>query len=997
MRKLLSLFAIIICLAILFYPKISNSYSTGSPGGKTGSPTDGVNCTQCHTAGSGTGATITTNIPSTGYVPGTTYTITATVAQTGINKFGFEITAEKNAGGTKTGTFFVTNSTQTKLINNNTAITHEAAGTSGTNNKSWSMDWQAPTSGTGAVTFYGSYIAANGNGQNTGDTYHPANLTFNESIPGCTNPLACNYNALATVDNGSCTYPAANADCSGACLAGFTSVNGSCICNKTVAQALVGFNPNPVYGPWIWSYDTLSLANTSNCDIRIRPEFDISNESLAIGSTDFDLKWYNPYISAWSDIFYTIAGNGHAVGIWGLNGDTTGIIINPGTTNEIIIRIRFNPIANYGSYSAIWQTNEVDNLGNFIQHLDLDSTSLDYVNCSIFEVDSSYSSNITCFNANDGSASVLSIQNGSGNYLYSWNNGYTTNTISNLNTGNYFCVVTDINWQQCSDTIEFSISEPNPITILIDSISNISTYGGNDGYIYISTTGGSGVLSTNWTNDNGFSSNNEDITSLSFGLYYLEITDNNSCTYLDTIELSQSSSLLWMNLDLAINTSCFDSCNGGLNITAYGGDSTYTYTWTGPNGFTSTNDDLTNLCDGAYIITIDDGITTLTDTLNIYQPQPITSNLSVDSIICHNGFAEAEINVWGGTQPLIYNWSNGGNSYITTVSSGTYSINVTDQNGCSINRFFSLTNPNPIINTTTSTNINCFGGSNGTATVTPSGGTAPYSYLWSNGQTTATATGLSAGTYTCTITDFNSCLDIASINVVEADEISSTTASIDASCYDDCDGSISVIATGGTPPFTYTWNNGQSTQTATGLCVGFYNVIITDDNNCLEINSAIVNEPNPLLINVNINGASLVATSGFVTYQWYTASGTLITGATSEIFNPSSMGEYYVVVTDGNCEETSYTINYTISGLSSLDQSIKIYPNPTNGLLTIEGTNANHNITVMTFIGNQLLKVENNSKEGSSTKLDLSTFAKGIYFIQIEQNNQIMNYRIVLQ
>ena len=166
--------------------------------------------------------------------------------------------------------------------------------------------------------------------------------------------------------------------------------------------------------------------------------------------------------------------------------------------NEIIIRIRFNPIANYGSYSAIWQTNEVDNLGNFIQHLDLDSTSLDYVNCSIFEVDSSYSSNITCFNANDGSASVLSIQNGSGNYLYSWNNGYTTNTISNLNTGNYFCVVTDINWQQCSDTIEFSISEPNPITILIDSISNISTYGGNDGYIYISTTGGSGVLSSKW-------------------------------------------------------------------------------------------------------------------------------------------------------------------------------------------------------------------------------------------------------------------------------------------------------------------------------------------------------------------------------------------------------------------------------------------------------------------------------------------------------------------
>ena len=186
MKKLLLFIPITLSIAIFFYPKSSTSTSTGSPGGKTGSPTDGVNCTQCHNAGSGTGATITTNIPSTGYVPGTTYTITATVAQTGINKFGFEITSEKNAGGTKTGTFFVTNSTQTKLVNSNTAITHKSAGTSGTNNKSWSMDWQAPTSGTGAITFYGAYIAANGNGQNTGDTYHSASSTFNEAIVNST-------------------------------------------------------------------------------------------------------------------------------------------------------------------------------------------------------------------------------------------------------------------------------------------------------------------------------------------------------------------------------------------------------------------------------------------------------------------------------------------------------------------------------------------------------------------------------------------------------------------------------------------------------------------------------------------------------------------------------------------------------------------------------------------------------------------------------------------
>jgi hypothetical protein len=409
-----------------------------------------------------------------------------------------------------------------------------------------------------------------------------------------------------------------------------------------------------------------------------------------------------------------------------------------------------------------------------------------------------------------------------------------------------------------------------------------------------------------------------------------------------------------MNLDLIINASCFDSCNGTLNITANGGDSTYMYNWTGPNGFTSTNNNLDNLCNGTYIITVYDGITTLTDTFNIYQPQPITANLSVDSIICHNGTSQAEINVWGGTQPLIYNWSNGSNSYITTFASGTYSISVTDQNGCYISQFFSLTNPDPIINTTTSTTVSCFGGNNGSAGInTTNGGTAPYSYLWSDGQNTNIASGLFAGTYYCTITDINGCSDYISVDVLEPDEIINTTSSIDASCYDNCDGSISITTNGGNPPYIYTWDDGQTTQTATGLCAGFYNVTITDANNCSTINSAVVNEPNPILINILINGNSLIATSGFSSYQWYNANGTLIPGATSEIFNPTSMGEYYVVVTNNNCEETSYVINYNINGLNNLNQSIKIYPNPTNGFLTVETSSA-VNLTFMTSIGNEL-------------------------------------------
>ena len=187
MRIFLSISSAVILLAILFYPESSISNATGSPGGKTGSPIDVQACNNCHYSGLGSGASITTNIPSTGYIPGNIYTITTNITQSGINKFGFEITAEENAGSTKTGTFFITNSGQTQLVNSNSAVTHKASGTSGGigNSKSWSMDWEAPVAGTGSITFYGAYIAANGNGNNMGDTYHSATLMIDESLPPC--------------------------------------------------------------------------------------------------------------------------------------------------------------------------------------------------------------------------------------------------------------------------------------------------------------------------------------------------------------------------------------------------------------------------------------------------------------------------------------------------------------------------------------------------------------------------------------------------------------------------------------------------------------------------------------------------------------------------------------------------------------------------------------------------------------------------------------------
>ncbi len=190
MKRYLLIIPITIALAIFFYPTTSNSNSTGSPGGRTGSPTDGTSCTGCHYAGLGTGAEITTNIPPTGYIPSQVYTITANI-QGNNDQYGFEITAEEaNFGSAKKGTFFITNATETKLTNNNKAVTHKLGGTLGTGMKSWSMDWEAPNSGTGSVTFYGAFMEGNMNGGNSGDTYHSATITVNEGIVNAINDLS---------------------------------------------------------------------------------------------------------------------------------------------------------------------------------------------------------------------------------------------------------------------------------------------------------------------------------------------------------------------------------------------------------------------------------------------------------------------------------------------------------------------------------------------------------------------------------------------------------------------------------------------------------------------------------------------------------------------------------------------------------------------------------------------------------------------------------------
>jgi len=182
-KILLSIVAILtttICISDLTSTASSNG--GGAPTGKTGSPGDASNCTGCHIGTATTSAgLITSTIPISGYIPGTTYTITATIAVTGINKYGFEISPQ-NTTGVKKGTLVVTSPTETQLIGSGKYITHKSTGTSGVGTRTWTFNWTAPVTGSGNLKFYGAFVAANGNGANTGDQVFLSSLTVIENL-----------------------------------------------------------------------------------------------------------------------------------------------------------------------------------------------------------------------------------------------------------------------------------------------------------------------------------------------------------------------------------------------------------------------------------------------------------------------------------------------------------------------------------------------------------------------------------------------------------------------------------------------------------------------------------------------------------------------------------------------------------------------------------------------------------------------------------------------
>ncbi len=602
----------------------------------------------------------------------------------------------------------------------------------------------------------------------------------------------------------------------------------------------------------------------------------------------------------------------------------------------------------------------------------------------------------SCYNSCDGEITSV-ISGGIPIYSYSWNNGNTNDSINNICSGMYILTVTDSNGCNIEDSL--IIYEPSEIIITTDSITEVSVYDGNDGSIYISSNGGSGNYTYNWSGPNGYSSGNEDIFSLYSGNYIITVTDSTNCSQSDTIFVNQPPSLT-VSVDTVTNLLCFGECNGQINITADGGDSVYSYFWTGPNGFSSTNEDLDSLCAGTYELTVSDTTSSVYTTIVVAQPTQLQIITNVDTAVCYGGTAQASAFTFGGQNPYSTSWDNGSTSITTYLTAGIHYVNVIDFNGCSVSDSVLIIQNDSMSISAANTDISCYGLTDGSIAINvDSGGTAPFTYSDDNGQSfqsSNTFYNLGVGLYNFIVMDVNGCTNSVSGSITEPDELIVTLNSTNVICHGDSNGTAIANISGGTGSnISEDWGSLDPNN----LCAGLVNVIITDSNGCLAANSVIITEPNPVIVMITVNGTTLEATPGFLSYQWIDENGNNILGATSQSYTPINAGEYAVQVVDYNgCIGESIKINFIIESVGDISPHLSIYPNPTNSWVTIETkVEINSDIKILNIFGEVVKTIDYELFNDNHEKINMSEFSKGIYIIQLINNQTIINYRIILQ
>ena len=495
-------------------------------------------------------------------------------------------------------------------------------------------------------------------------------------------------------------------------------------------------------------------------------------------------------------------------------------------------------------------------------------------------------------------------------------NNNTVNTSINITAltktfpvkaGTYKVRVTDVNG--CfKETADITLTQPAAALSLSLSDTDITCFGLTNGSISASVSGGTANYTYAWTKD-GTSIANEtsaNLSNLGTGTYAVTITDNNGCTISQSATITQPAQLTVTSITTSDNNGFGVKCkgdeNGTIDLGVSGGTGEYTYAWKKDgSSISNTTKDLTGLGVGTYSVTITDANNcTTTASAVITEPVELTiadAGLST-TILCHGDDGQIKINITGDSngngsnQNYIYTLTGtdyNNNTINTSVSrsslnytfnpkAGTYTVKVTDANGCfKETADITLTQPTAALSLSLSdTDITCFGLTNGSISASVSGGTANYTYAWTKdgtsiaNQTSANLSTLATGTYAVTVTDANGCTINDSVVISQPDDLViseniTNFEGFEVSCFDADDAAIDITVTGGTPNYTYQWSTSDggvglkvNEPDQSGLSPGTYKVLVTDTNGCTEEKTYVIEEPDQLS-----SGSNIPTTNGF--------------------------------------------------------------------------------------------------------------------------------------
>jgi len=525
----------------------------------------------------------------------------------------------------------------------------------------------------------------------------------------------------------------------------------------------------------------------------------------------------------------------------------------------------------------------------------------------------------TCGQTN-GSIDVTT-SGGTGTPLVLWSpGGYTTNTVSNLGSGTYNVIVTDNNG--CTATATTTIA-PSTSLSSVPSSTDLLCFNDQSGTASVAITGNNGPVTYTWTPN--VSSGNS-ATNLSAGTYVVDVVDPTGCTVSSTITLTEPPVLT--TAVGGFNVSCFGACDGQVVVIPTGGTGNYSFAWNNACNQPSCN----AICAGNYSVTVtDQNGCTSSGTTTVTEPTQIVVTTSFDTAHCGQADGNAYSSATGGTGALNYLWLPATvDSTLSNVTGGTYTVVVTDANGCSDTIPVNVVNQAGVVATIAGvTPASCFGSTDGNATATYSGGNGPYTYNWSpSSQTTPNASALGAGQYVVTATDANGCTSTATAVITEPAQL---TLQVTATPSVVCEGTpVTLTATpgGGNPGYTVNWmpiNQQGNTQTIVPTASGPYTVDLTDINGCTAqaVTNVVVNPmPTAILLGdslagcaplcVNFSDLTTVSSGTITTWLWDFGDQT---NSTSQ--NPSHCypiaGQYNVTLTsttNAGCVSTIAMTNY---------------------------------------------------------------------------------------